>query len=74
MPKYIIDGDPYFFKDNLTQEEAEERVSKRKSGVITNKEGQAAGTYKDPKYEGFFTEAGEGVVSGAIGIVHQIFF
>lgn len=73
MPKYIVDGDPYFFKDNLTQEEAEERVSKiNASSVITNKEGQAVGTYKDPKYEGFFTEAGEGVVSGAIGIVQGL--
>ena len=72
MPKYIIDGRAYFFKDNLSQEEAEERVANRTSGIISNRKGEPEGTYKDPKYEGFFTEAGEGVVSGAIGIVQGL--
>ena len=67
MATYVVDGQPYYFVNEIGQEKAEEIIAKRK-GQSTDITEEPEGTYEDPKYEGFFTEAGEGVVSGVIGI------
>ena len=71
MATYVVDGQPYYFVNEIGQEKAEEIIAKRK-GQSTDITEEPEGTYEDPKYEGFFTEAGEGVVSGAIGIVQGL--
>ena len=64
MPTYNINGQEYFFKDEIGQEEAEKRIAERSSTTI---EGEDSDTY-----EGFFTEAGEGVASGLMNIVEGV--
>jgi len=64
MPTYTINGQEYFFKDEIGQEEAEKRIAERSSTTI---EGEDSDTY-----EGFFTEAGEGVASGLMNIVEGV--
>ena len=71
MATYVVDGQSYYFVNEIGQEKAEEIIAKRK-GQSTDITEEPEGTYEDPKYEGFFTEAGEGVVSGAIGIVQGL--
>ena len=74
MPSYTINGKDYFFTKDIGQERAEEIIAEREglTSEVEEETTEAAGTYQDPKYEGFFTEAGEGVVSGAIGIVQGL--
>ena len=71
MATYVVDGQPYYFVNEIGQEKAEEIIAKRK-GQSTDITEEPEGTYEDPKYEGFFTEAGEGVASGAIGILQGL--
>ena len=74
MPSYTINGKDYFFTKDIGQDRAEEIIAEREGLTSEVEEGttEAAGTYQDPKYEGFFTEAGEGVVSGGIGIIQGL--
>ena len=57
MYTYNIDGTNYTFSEEIGEEEARRRVTPR-PGTGTRRRNQ------NPRYEGFFTEAGEGVVSG----------
>ena len=60
MATYTINNQEYYFKDEISQEEAEKRIAERSAPV--------AEPGNSDSYEGFFTEAGEGVASGVIGI------
>ena len=62
MPKYNIDGKSYFFEKDIGQEKAEELIALQNS--------ESSG--ESDTYEGFFTEAGEGVASGLLGIVEGV--
>ena len=62
MPDYIIDGKSYFFSNEIGQEEAEKTIARENAGS----------SGESDTYEGFFTEAGEGVASGLLGIVEGI--
>ena len=57
MYTYNIDGTNYTFDKEIGEEEARRRVTPAPSAGFRNRN-------KNPRYEGFFTEAGEGVVSG----------
>ena len=71
MPRYTLDGKEYLLsEENLTEDEVREKVNSILTGGSSEQTG--TGTYEDPKYEGFFTEAGEGVVSGLLGIPQGI--
>ena len=56
MATYTINNQDYYFKDEIGQEEAEKRIAERSAPV--------AEPGNSDSYEGFFTEAGEGVASG----------
>jgi len=62
MPEYIIDGKSYSFADEIGQEKAEEIIAR----------GQKNASGGSDTYEGFFTEAGEGVASGLMNIVEGV--
>jgi hypothetical protein len=62
MPDYIINGKSYFFADDIGQEEAEKVIAR----------GQQNDSSNSDTYEGFFTEAGEGVASGLANIVEGV--
>ena len=62
MPDYIINGKSYFFADDIGQEEAEKVIAR----------GQQNDSSNPDTYEGFFTEAGEGVASGLANIVEGV--
>ena len=71
MPRYTLDGKEYLLsEENLTEDEVREKVNNILTGRSSEQTG--TGTYEDPKYEGFFTEAGEGVFSGVLGIFQGI--
>ena len=53
MATYVVDGQPYYFVNEIGQEKAEEIIAKRK-GQSTDITEEPEGTYEDPKYEGFF--------------------
>jgi len=62
MPDYIINGKSYFFKDDIGQEKAEEIIARENSDNPSGSD----------TYEGFFTEAGEGVASGVANIFEGV--
>ena len=62
MPDYIVDGKSYSFADDIGQDEAEEIVARGKQNNSGNPD----------TYEGFFTEAGEGVASGLANIAEGL--
>ena len=64
MPDYVINGKSYFFQDDIGQAEAEKIIAREQSGTGTETESDT--------YEGFFTEAGEGVASGLMNIVEGV--
>ena len=64
MPDYEINGKSYFFQNDIGQEEAEKIIAREQSGAGTETESDT--------YEGFFTEAGEGVASGLMNIVEGV--
>jgi len=69
---YNYGGKEYKVDATLSDEEIEKKikdylVSTGQSETVANVDNQE-GTYEDPKYEGFLTEMGEGVISGLIGI------
>ena len=65
MYTYNIDGTNYTFDKEIGEEEARRRVTPAPSAGFRNRN-------KNPRYEGFFTEAGEGVVSGLTKIPEGI--
>ena len=69
---YSYGGKNYTVDSTLSDQEAEEKIteylkSTNQTEPVKNVDNQG-GTYEDPKYEGFLTEMGEGVLSGLIGI------
>ena len=64
MPDYVINGKSYFFQNDIGQEEAEKIIAREQSGTGTETESDT--------YEGFFTEAGEGVASGVANIIEGV--
>ena len=62
MPDYIIDGKSYSFADDIGQDKAEEIIARGKQNNSGNPD----------TYEGFFTEAGEGVASGVANIFEGV--
>ena len=62
MYTYRVGNEDYTFADEIGQEEAERRIT-----ALTS-----APTKQEPRYEGFFTEAAEGVVSGLTKIPEGI--
>ena len=65
MYTYNIDGTNYTFSEEIGEEEARRRVTIT-PGTGTRRKNQ------NPRYEGFFTEAGEGVASGLTKIPEGI--
>ena len=66
MFTYNVDGKNYTYSKEIGQEEAERRVRQFEEKVVKAQKG-------DPQeYEGFFTEAGEGVLSGLTKIPEGI--
>ena len=61
---YNVDGTNYTFESEIGQEEAEKKI--RALNAVS------AVTKKEPRYEGFFTEAGEGILSGLTKIPEGI--
>ena len=61
---YNVDGTNYTFESEIGQEEAEKKVRALNAA--------AAVTKKEPRYEGFFTEAGEGILSGVSKIFEGV--
>ena len=61
---YNVDGTNYTFESEIGQEEAEKKIRALNAA--------AAVTKKEPRYEGFFTEAGEGILSGLTKIPEGI--
>ena len=61
---YNVDGTNYTFESEIGQEEAEKKIRALNA--------TAAVTKKEPRYEGFFTEAGEGILSGLTKIPEGI--
>ena len=59
---YNVDGTNYTFNEEIGQEEAERRIT-----ALTS-----APTNKEPRYEGFLQEAGEGFASGVTKIPEGI--
>ena len=62
MYTYRVGNEDYTFSEEIGQEEAEKRIN-----ALTS-----APTSKEPRYEGFFTEAAEGVLSGVTKIPEGI--
>jgi len=62
MYTYRVGNEDYTFNEEIGQEEAERRIT-----ALT-----AAPTNKEPRYEGFFTEAAEGFASGVTKIPEGI--
>jgi len=62
MPDYIIDGKSYSFADDIGQDKAEEIIARENSDNPSGSD----------TYEGFFTEAGEGVASGLANILEGL--
>ena len=58
MFTYNVDGKNYTYSKEIGQEEAERRVKQFEERVAKAQKGDSQ------EYEGFFTEAGEGVLSG----------
>jgi hypothetical protein len=67
MFTYNVDGQNYTYTKEIGQDEAEKRVRAFKERIA-----QAQKQKDNPEYEGFFTEAGEGVVSGLTKIPEGI--
>ena len=59
MFTYEVDGKQYTYDKEIGQEEAEKRVR-----AFNERIAQATKARTGGSYEGFFTEAGEGVLSG----------
>ena len=59
MFTYEVDGKKYTYLKEIGQEEAERRVR-----AFNEKQANLAKSRGGGSYEGFFTEAGEGVLSG----------
>ena len=73
MAKYTLNGRDYYFpEENLTEDQLRKKVEDLSKPLSESDDLEGAGTYEDPKYEGFFTEAGEGVFSGVLGIFQGI--
>ena len=73
MAKYTFNGRDYYFpEENLTEDQLRKKVEDLSKPLSESDDLEGAGTYEDPKYEGFFTEAGEGVFSGVLGIFQGI--
>ena len=73
MPNYIVDGKSYFFVDELSEEEAAERVRKFFGSSGTKAEAEeGTSDYLNPEDEGTLQEIAEGVGSGLLAIPQGI--
>ena len=69
MPQYIVNDKSYFFTDDLTQEEAEQRVKQLFGGGSTDiDDDDTPSDYENPEDEGAIQEIAEGFGSGALAI------
>tara|TARA_B100001093_G_C26856005_1_gene1027433 strand:+ start:1672 stop:6336 length:4665 start_codon:yes stop_codon:yes gene_type:complete len=68
-------GVDYTFEDGVSDEEALQRIKTHLAKQPAEPEPvntAPKGTYQNPEYEGFLTEMGEGVLSGALGIFQGV--
>ena len=68
-------GVDYTFEDGVSDEEALQRIKTHLAKQPAEPEPITTapkGTYQNPEYEGFLTEMGEGVLSGALGIFQGV--
>ena len=73
MPNYIVDGKSYFFVDELSEEEAAERVRKFFGSSGTKAEAEeGTSDYLNPEDEGTLQEIAEGAASGLLAIPQGI--
>ena len=73
MPNYIVDGKSYFFVDQLSEDEAAERVRMMFGSSGTKAEAEeGTSDYLNPEDEGTLQEIAEGVGSGLLAIPQGI--
>ena len=68
MPNYIVNDKSYFFVDDITQEEAEERVNRAFGEGSVDIDADEPSDYNDPEDEGAIQEIAEGFGSGLLAI------